>query len=130
MNVDSAKHPRDIVLTCYICDDQYTGDMIESHLEECKYDWNVEEIDKPENERIPVPKPTSEFSRHFEAIKQLALEKELEGDLGKHDRPSYHNYFKSVTSLLNLYSNHLPILDSQNDDRGQKSSQGKQRCLI
>lgn len=78
MNIDSAKHPRDIVLTCYICDDQYTGDRIESHLDECKYDWNIEEIDKPANERIPLPKPTSEFTKLFEAAKQLAMRKEQE----------------------------------------------------
>lgn len=73
MNVKNAKHPRDIVLTCYICDDQYTGDRIGRHLEECKYDWNIEEVDKPKHERIPLPKPTSEFSKLMLAVQQLDL---------------------------------------------------------
>lgn len=71
MNVDSARHARDIVVTWYIWDDQYTGDRIESHLEEWKYDWNLEEIDKPLNERIPLPKPTSDFSKLLNIAKQL-----------------------------------------------------------
>lgn len=71
MNTDNAKHPRDIVLTWYICDDQYTGDRIESHLKEWTYDWNVEEVDKPAHERIPLPKPTSEFSQLLDIVKQL-----------------------------------------------------------
>jgi uncharacterized membrane protein YukC len=71
MNIKNARHPRDIVITCYICDDQYTGDRIVAHLEECKYDWNIEEIDKPENERIPLPRPPSEFTQLYEAVKDL-----------------------------------------------------------
>ena len=80
MNIDSARHARDIVLTWYICDDQYTGDRIEAHLEECKYDWNLEEIDKPLNERIPLPKPTSDFSKLLIIAKQLVTKGSVVSD--------------------------------------------------
>ena len=80
MNIDSARHARDIVLTWYIWDDQYTGDRIEAHLEECKYDWNLEEIDKPLNERIPLPKPTSDFSKLLIIAKQLVTKGSVVSD--------------------------------------------------
>ena len=80
MNTNNAKHARDIVLTWYIWDDQYTGDLIESHLEEWKYDWNLEEIDKPINERIPLPKPTSEFNKMLNFAKQLSSKESMGSD--------------------------------------------------
>ena len=72
MNIENACNARDLVLTWYICDDQYTGDRIESHIKECEDDWNVEEIDKPVSERIPLPKPTRDFLKLYEKAKQLA----------------------------------------------------------
>ena len=73
-------------MTWYICDDQYTGDLIESHLEECKYDWNLEEIDKPINERIPLPKPTSEFIKMLNLAKQLNTNKSVGSDAESADQ--------------------------------------------
>ena len=71
MNVENATNARDIVLCWYIWDDQYTGDRIESHLKEWEDDWNYEEVDKPVNERIPLPKAPRSFVKLYEKAKQL-----------------------------------------------------------
>lgn len=55
-------------------------------MEECKYDWNLEEIDKPINERIPLPKPTSEFIKMLNLAKQLSANKSVGSDAESADQ--------------------------------------------
>lgn len=76
-----------------------------SHLEECKDDWNSEEIDKPKHERIPLPKPTSDFTKMLTFVQQLA-QTAKDVDRG---------------TLFILYFNHL---DSQGDDQDTGSDEG------
>ena len=63
------------VLQCYICDDEFKIGIIEKHINECTYDWNIEEVDKPEEERIPVPLEPAEFTETLQRYK-LGLKKQ------------------------------------------------------
>lgn len=49
-------------------------------MNECKSDWNQEEFDKPAGERIPLPKPTSDFSKLLNIAKQLVTKGSVVSD--------------------------------------------------
>lgn len=53
-----------------IRDDEYTVERIITHLDECKEDWNFDELNKPETERVPLPKPTPEFMQQLSLVKK------------------------------------------------------------
>lgn len=50
-----------LVKIFHFSDEEQEIETIHDHIQECTYDWNIEEIDKPEDERIPLPAPSEEF---------------------------------------------------------------------
>ncbi|CAI2384054.1 unnamed protein product [Moneuplotes crassus] len=109
MNINSATTETDLVLTCYICDDQYTGDRIESHVRDCEKDWNYEELEKPVNERIPLPKPTKEFLTDFQRATDLHHSK-LSVIGGLNDKT--FTVTPSSSRNTDKNNNHLEVLSS------------------
>lgn len=60
-------------------------------MDECKADWNEEELDKPKHERIPLPKPTSDFQKLYNAVQQLIRNPKIDSDHESADEPKFYD---------------------------------------
>ena len=89
---------------CYICDDEVPRAQIIEHVEECKEQWNVDELDKPEEDRIPLPDEPEEFVQAIaELLYSKKRRKEVRQDADPQSAPPEKNELASCPNCTRTF---------------------------